>query len=217
MFFSTGAYTAERAAALSGVPQSAVHAWARYKTLVPSVSTERTKLWSYWDLLALRVIYWLRQQKTDSLGADIPGTSMPAVRRALAQLRKFSIPVSSLVIDGSGHLHLKRPGGVYPAGGQLVRDDVINIVAPFRTREGGCGPDLVRPRRKLLIVPGKLGGSPHVEHTRLETRALAALRNDGMSFESIRELYPYLNDAQIRDALELEDQLVKNLSRRTAA
>ena len=40
--------------------------------------------------------------------------------------------------------------------------------------EGGTGPDLLRPRPQLRIVPGKLGGSPHVEHTRLETLALAS-------------------------------------------
>lgn len=52
-----GAYTAERAAALSGVPKSTVHNWARQDILVPSVSAERVKLWSYGDLMALRTIY----------------------------------------------------------------------------------------------------------------------------------------------------------------
>jgi uncharacterized protein (DUF433 family) len=215
--FPTGAYSAERAAALSGVPQSTLHWWARHEILVPGVSAERTKLWSYTDLFALRVIYWLRQRKTDSLGSEIPRTSMPAVRRALAQLRKLSLPVTSLLIDSKGQLHLKGPAGVQTAEGQHVRDDVLDLIAPFTTREGSHGPDLVRPRPRLLIVPGKLGGSPHVEHTRIETRALAALRDDGLSLESIRELYPYLHDAQISDALELEDQLTKNLAYPTAA
>lgn len=52
-----GAYTAERAAALSGVPKSTIHYWARQDILVPSVSAERVKLWSYGDLMALRTIY----------------------------------------------------------------------------------------------------------------------------------------------------------------
>ena len=62
---SRGAYTAERAAALSGVPKSTVHYWARQDILIPSVSAERVKLWSYGDLMALRTIYWLRQTKHD--------------------------------------------------------------------------------------------------------------------------------------------------------
>jgi DNA-binding transcriptional MerR regulator len=53
-----GAYTADRAAALSGVPRSTVHYWASHDILTPSVSSQRVKLWSFADLLALRVIYW---------------------------------------------------------------------------------------------------------------------------------------------------------------
>ncbi len=45
---------AVRRAALSGVPKSTVHYWSRQGILVPSVSPERVKLWSYGDLMALR-------------------------------------------------------------------------------------------------------------------------------------------------------------------
>src|SRR4030095_12374568 len=103
--FPTGAYTAERAPPLSGVPQSTLHWWARHEILVPGVSAERTKLWSYTDLFALRVIAWRGQRKTDGLCSKIPRPSTPAVRRALAQLRKLSLPVSSLLIDSKGQLH----------------------------------------------------------------------------------------------------------------
>jgi hypothetical protein len=41
------------------------------------------KLWSYADLMGLRIIYWMRQQKTDAVGAEVPATSMNAIRRAL--------------------------------------------------------------------------------------------------------------------------------------
>lgn len=50
-----GCYEAARAAALSGVPLTAVYWWARHGVVVPSVSPERTKLWSSSDLIALRV------------------------------------------------------------------------------------------------------------------------------------------------------------------
>jgi len=39
-----GVYTAERAAALSGVPKSTIHYWAREGVLAPSVSAEKVKL-----------------------------------------------------------------------------------------------------------------------------------------------------------------------------
>jgi DNA-binding transcriptional MerR regulator len=53
----TGAYTADRASALSGVPKSTIHYWARTLLLVPTVSASKVKLWSYADLMGVRVIY----------------------------------------------------------------------------------------------------------------------------------------------------------------
>ncbi|MCL2464549.1 MAG: hypothetical protein FWF28_05725, partial [Micrococcales bacterium] len=56
----SGCYEASRAAALSGVPKSTLYEWARRRVVVPSVSPEREKLWSYADLMALRIVSWLR-------------------------------------------------------------------------------------------------------------------------------------------------------------
>ena len=55
-----GCYDARRTAALSGVPRSTVYDWARKGVVVPSISSEREKLWSYADLMALRIVSWLR-------------------------------------------------------------------------------------------------------------------------------------------------------------
>src|SRR5438046_1780111 len=108
-----GAYTADRAAALSGVPKSTIHWWARNDVLVPSVSATKVMLWSYADLMGLRVIYWLRQRKTTKLGVDVPRTSMPAVRRALKELRACQLSLfeehrPTILVDMTGKLHVKR-------------------------------------------------------------------------------------------------------------
>jgi len=221
----TGAYIAERAAALSGVPKSTLHWWARHEILVPSVSAERVKLWSYPDLMGLRVIYWLRQRKTIKLGMDIPGTSMPAVRQALGTLRDLGAPIwkagsePALFVDGAGKIYLKRPEGVRDLDGQLQLGDeaLLDLVAPFATREGTRGPDLVRPRPELRILPGKLGGSPHVVGTRNETCAVAALAKEDFSTDGILSLYPYLTREQIDQAIDLERQLDENLIDKAAA
>jgi uncharacterized protein (DUF433 family) len=216
---SKGVYAAERAAALSGVPKSTIHWWARNRILVPSVSSERVRLWSYSDLMGLRVIYWLRQRK----GVDIPRTSMPAVRQALEALRGLGAPVwrpgskSTLFVDGTGKIYLKRPEGVQDLDGQMGDQALLDLIAPFATQEGTRGPDLVRPRPELRIVPGKLGGSPHVVGTRNETCALAALAKDGFSTERILSLYPYLTLVQIEQAIDLERQLDENLLLKVAA
>jgi uncharacterized protein (DUF433 family) len=214
-----GAYTADRAAALSGVPKSTIHWWARNEILVPNVSATKVKLWSYADLMSLRVIYWLRQRKTTDRGVDLPRTSVPAVRRALKALRSLDLPlwqagVPTLFLDGSGAIYVKRPkDDPETLEGQLAHKDLLDLIAPFSTIEGTRGPDLVRPRPDLRIIPGKVSGSPHVVHTRLETMALAALTVDGFEIAGIHRLYPYVTAAQIEQALDLENQLAENLRR----
>jgi uncharacterized protein (DUF433 family) len=218
-----GAYTADRAAALSGVPKSTIHWWARNEILVPSVSAEKVKLWSYSDLMGLRVIYWLRQRKTTDLGVDIPRTSMPAVRQALDTLGDIGSPIwqpssdPALFVDGAGQIYLKRPEGVQNLDGQLGDEGLLDLVAPFATREGTRGPDLARPRPDLRIVPAKLGGSPHVVGTRNETCAIAALAQDDFTTDGILSLYPYLTREQIEQAVDLERQLSENLLHKAAA
>ena len=218
---AVGAYTAERAAALSGVPKSTIHWWARHDVLVPSVSAKRVMLWSYADLMGLRVIYWLRQRKVTKLGVEVPRTSMPAVRRALKDLRALDLSIwdrgrPALLVDANGQVHVKAEAGVHNLDRQVVSDDLLDLIAPFTTAEGTHGPDLATPRTELRIIPGKLSGSPHVAHTRLETRALAALARDGFDVARIQQLYPYVSTGQIDQALDLERQLDDNLHKRAA-
>jgi uncharacterized protein (DUF433 family) len=219
-----GAYTAERAAALSGVPKSTVHYWARQDILVPSVSAERVKLWSYGDLMALRTIYWLRQTKHDESGREVPRTAMKAIRRALREIAALELDLWSeddaplVAVDRSGGIVIQHHGEAQRPGGQsILGAGMLDLIAPFTSREGLRGPDLSAPRPRLRIVPGKLGGSPHVLHTRLESQALGALAESGLAQAKIYRLYPDVEPAAIEDALDLERQLAQNLHPALAA
>jgi uncharacterized protein (DUF433 family) len=217
-----GAYTADRAAALSGVPRSTIHWWARERILVPSVSATKQRLWSFGDLMGLRTIYWLRQRKTTESGVDIPATSMDAVRAALASLANLEMPLwrddhPMVLVNGEGRVYLETPDGMQTVEGQIGLGEVLDLIAPFSTTEGARGPDLHHPRPELRIVPGKLSGSPHIAGTRVETRAIAALFNDGYDARQVAGLYPYLSAQQIAQALDLEQQLAQNLSLPAAA
>jgi len=213
----TTAYTADRAAALAGVPQSTVHYWARREILVPSVSAEKVKLWSFADLMGLRTIAWLRRRKLSAAGYDIPHTTMPAVRRALRELDRLDLSLwtadtgSTVLVDPNGDIVLRDQRElVRPVGrvGELqqVAPDFLDLMAPF-TGDGRDGPDLRRPRPRLRIVPGKLAGAPHIEKTRLETQAVHALALRGLDAERIARLYPFTDLEAIREAIDLETQL----------
>ena len=214
-----GAYDAKRAAALSGVPLSTLHYWARNEILMPTISPVRTKLWSYADLMGLRTIYWLRQTKrAGGNGSDVPRTSMPAVKRALKALAELDLDLwtesggPAVAVDRRGELYIHARETVETISGQSPLDaDLLDLISPFPTSEGTKGPDLQAPRPRLRIVPGKLAGAPHVEHTRIETQALAALERRGMPTTKLRVLYPLTDDAALDQALDLEHQLATNL------
>jgi uncharacterized protein (DUF433 family) len=213
-----GAYPADRAAALAGVPLSTVHYWARNEILVPSVSPTKVKMWSYTDLMGLRTIYWLRQRKVTTEGSQVPATTMPAVRRALAHLRELDLELWTeqggpvVRVDPSGRIYIESvPGEVEtPQGERPLDAEWLNLIAPFATRSTQ-GPDLQRPREHLRIVPGKLSGSPHIAHTRLETVTVAALRVRGFQQDKLEQLYPKITPIGLVEAVDLERQLDRNL------
>jgi uncharacterized protein (DUF433 family) len=188
------------------------------------VSPERVKLWSYGDLMALRTIYWLRQTKQDPSGREVPRTAMNAVRRALREIAALKLDLWSedgaprVAVDRSGSIVIEHDGSIQQPGGQsILGADMLDLLAPFASHEGLHGPDLSVPRPRLRIVPGKLGGSPHVVHTRLESQALGALADSGLPQAKIYRLYPDIEPQAIEDALDLERQLAKNLHPALAA
>jgi uncharacterized protein (DUF433 family) len=214
---SKGAYLADRAAALSGVPLSTVHYWSRKGILVPSVSQTRVKLWSYTDLMGLRMIYWLRKRKPAQGQWDIPATTMPAVRRALRTLAEIDVALwtedrgPAVRVDPGGHIYIDRDTGTETLqGDRLLDDDAFDLIAPMAT-QFARGPDLYRPRPTLRIIPGKLSGSPHIAHSRIETLAVAALSGRGYERSMIESLYPHIDPVAIVEAVDLESQLAQNL------
>jgi uncharacterized protein (DUF433 family) len=97
----------------------------------------------------------------------------------------------------------------------LLASDIVELTGPFPTKTTR-GPDLNRPRPRLRIVPGKLGGAPHVVETRIETESLAELSRRGFRVPSLVEMYPGLLERDVDEALDLEAQLERNLHRRAA-
>lgn len=214
--FSGGAYPADRAAALAGVPKSTLHYWARTELVVPSVSSSKLKRWSYADLLELRLINWLRQDKPPDL--NISRTSIHRIRQTLARVEQLgerlherSLEVyvdhrGRLVFEGAEGLHIPLGKGI----AQGLVDTRVDLMRPFEAR-GLSGPDLVQPRPTLRILPGKLSGEPHVEETRIPTQTLMGLSRRGFEPAQIIELYAPLSLESVEQALELEVQLEENL------
>ena len=235
-----GCYETRRAAALSGVPVSTVYRWARLGIVGPSVSPTRIKLWSYADLMALRVVYWLRHPKQvqaeeiaagppagarvavfdDVGGADgrafheVRRSPVADVRRALANLEHRGLdiwdgaadePDSPLRVDHSGKIWLQ-VDGVAERGGQAALPGILDLLGPFECGHQR-GPDLLRPRPRLRIIPGKMSGEPHLAGSRITTQVAAALYERIPDATRIAALYGDLDAGGFEEAIELEHSL----------
>ncbi len=217
-----GAYTAERAAALSGVPKRTIYHWAKNRHLVPSVS-QSPLLWSYTDLLALRTIYWLRQPKK-AFDREVPATSMSKVRRALEELKNLDLdlfedgrPTVAVTLRGEIAVDVKALPLQRAEDGQYIERDLVDLLGPFEGLEGMQGPDLAWPRPTVQIVPRKISGAPHVAGTRLPTQSIFALSRRGFDLERLAKVYPFIDRKALSDSISLEEQLTHNLSLKRAA
>lgn len=201
-----GVYDTHRAAALSGVPASTLHYWARTGLYSPSVSPgPRTRLWSWADLLALRAIDWFRKGNESRVKASIP-----RIRRALEHLERIGYSRDHLsrilaISDTDGELYLQLPGVNARAagGGQGALPRVLNLVRPYNG-----APDLLEPRPLLRIIPGKLHGEPHIVDTRIPTLTINALNQAGYDLEQIRAMYPDATTAALDEAIDFERSLM---------
>ena len=207
-----GCYDARRTAALSGVPRSTVYDWARKGVVVPSISPEREKLWSYADLMALRIVSWLRHPKR--LDGDLrPASAMPHVRDALVQLDEQGLDLwdgragaSPLYVDPTGKIVIVAPEATHDLSGQGVLSEWLDLLGPFEGTDG-AGPDLRRPREHLRIVPGKYAGEPHLDGSRLTTVTIAALAGRGYTLDDVARLYPDETRESLEEAIDLERSL----------
>ena len=208
-----GCYDARRAAALSGVPVSTVYYWARQQVVVPTVSPTRQKLWSYADLMSLRIVYWLRHPKRGKTGV-VPPSPMPQVREALEELEGRGLdiwaeephgPGTPLRVNIDGRVHLA-DGWAAGSHGQMSLVPMLDLLGPFRMGNHE-GPDLIRPRRSIRIVPGKVSGEPHLAGSRITTRSVAALYRRFGELGPVAALYPEAAPETIEQAIDLENAL----------
>lgn len=197
------------------MPERTVHDWASKGIVVPSVSTQRIMLWSFADLIALRIVLWLRSTKASD-ASSVPAVPMNEIRRALQTLRGLDLDVwsapggSRLLVDTGGRLVLRAESEL--VGDQLVLPNTLDLLAPFQLLGGIEGPDLQRPRPSLRIIPAKLGGEPHVDGTRLESRAVASLAQRGFSLEQLTGFYPFASPQALQECIQLERQLEMNVA-----
>jgi uncharacterized protein (DUF433 family)/DNA-binding transcriptional MerR regulator len=174
--------------------------------LVPEGKRSGRYLYSWADIVALRSIVYLRQEK-----------SLPRIRRAVDLLRRLEsddwthlgryrlirTPKTIVVQTPAGeYLDLEQqPGTVLD---EVLMDDVL---APFETVGGRLVPGLQRPRPRLTVDPQVLGGYPVIAGSRVPFDVVAALAEDDLDADEITGVYPSVDREAIGDAVSFAQQV----------
>ena len=138
-----GVYAADRAAALAGVPRSTLYDWARKDIWTPSRRPERPKLWAFTDVVAARIIYWLRHDKPELESAR---TSMHEVRQVLDAIREKGSEIWDadvrIFVDRSGHVFFESHRTLRRATKpwSSVEPGALDVLAEFSSGDGRIGP-----------------------------------------------------------------------------
>jgi uncharacterized protein (DUF433 family)/DNA-binding transcriptional MerR regulator len=190
---------------LSGATPRQLGYWRRSTRSAPPLIEPTARrsgryLYSWADVVALRAIVYLRQEK-----------SLPKIRTAVGTLRELEAAewehlsqyrlertAETIVVQTpSGEiLDLERaPGTVLES---ILMDDVLG---PFDVEDREV-PSLRQPRPLLTVDPRILGGYPVVAGSRVPFDSVAALADEGAEEAEIIELYPSVNPAAIPDALD---------------
>lgn len=209
-----GRYVAERASQLSGVPKSTIYDWRREHVYLPDFHAASPVMWSYRDLVLLRLLAWLRQGGMPRPTAAEKVDSVKGQLSLGAEVRFISATHDAVVLDDGqgGSFHDDRDN-LLPFDKFLELLSTFDLHEPIEELRSARGrpvwaPDLVTPSLHSFISPWVLAGDPCVERTRIPTATLHALSTErALPVDAIVELYPGLTAAAAEDAIGLERRL----------
>jgi uncharacterized protein (DUF433 family) len=208
-----GRYAAERASQLSGVPKSTIYDWRRVNVYEPDFTSASPAMWSYRDLVLLRLLAWLRQGGMDR---PVAAQKVKLVKSQLSsgvEVQYIHATATDIILNGDGDDVIDDRHNLLPFSDffrLLSTFDLLEPIEELRNARRGpiWAPDLVTPSEHSFISPWVLAGDPCVERTRIPTSAIHALRVErALPAEAIAELYPGLTVEAANDAIELERRL----------
>lgn len=208
--FARGRYKASRASQLSGIPERTLYDWARHDVLVPDFDRDSPKLWSYRDLILLRMVFWLREKgmEREEVASHVEDTrhllSLGDIRAARARSDGSHLHRGKETVSVEGQAAFEE---VFEYLDEFTVDEAANLVGEVRQRTL-WGPNLREPSARTQISPWVMSGEPCVRNTRIPTSTLYALhRTRALSAVAIMRLYPGVTEEDVQDALELEAKL----------
>lgn len=174
--------------------------------LLPEGRRSGRYLYSWADVVALRSIVYLRQEK-----------SLPRIRRAVGKLRRLEADewthlATYRLISTDSTIVVQTPAGQLLDLEQqpgTILDEILmgDVLAPFETSRGRSVPALKRPRPRIAVDPEVLGGYPVIAGTRVPFDVVAHLVQDHLEPREITAIYPSVDPEAIDDATEFAAQV----------
>jgi uncharacterized protein (DUF433 family)/DNA-binding transcriptional MerR regulator len=198
------------ASVLSGASIDQLGYWRRPTAkaeplLVPETKRSGRYLYSWADIVALRSIVFLREEK-----------SLPKIRRAVRQLRGFEagqwVHLSQYTLARTSEsIYVRRPDGeildLERSPGAILDETLMaDVLKPFESK-GAVVPSLEHPRDHLDVDPDILDGFPVVSGSRVPFHLVASLAEDGADAAEIIEIYPSVDPSGIEDARSFARQV----------
>lgn len=201
-YLGRGIYDVAEVARLIRCTRRRVEGWTRAGAdKAPLLSGELDGLFSFWDLLSLRVIGELVEREVprseiargaEYLAAEL-GTHRPFAHEGLATAgRGFFADIGSWIDVGMG-------------GQQAFQVVVEPLLVPITFNDSGMAT-IWRPHTSVWVNPEVQAGAPCVEGTRIPTGTLADLQRAGLSIEDLSDDYQ-LSAEQVQAAIAYETSL----------
>jgi len=134
-------YSAERTAQLSGIPRSTIYDWQRSDVYRPDFVHASPMMWSYRDLVYLRVLAWLRSkgmERAMAAGAVVAIKSDISKGQRIVRLRADR---RSLIANDELANRISGEDPLPGLGSFLQEFDLLEPVADFERPEAvGSGP-----------------------------------------------------------------------------
>ncbi|QOT16512.1 DUF433 domain-containing protein [Paenarthrobacter sp. YJN-5] len=207
------AFPIDLTAVLTGTSVSQLTRWRQRGLVVPEIQDTNPAVYSFRDLVAIRTVAFLRSQ-----------ISLQKIRKAYANLDplaftehpsqyRFGTDGKSIgVADEEG-----RVVDLVKAPGQISLFTFEEVFDSFVNRSGREVVNFLRPRAHLEVLPGRVGGWPTVDGTRVTYDTIASLvDNDTITVEEVPLYYPSVSVAGAADALSFDAE-VRSMKRGLAA
>jgi len=214
-------YPPPLAATLSGASVRQLGYWRRATRahgplFAPEYGTRPRVLYSYRDIVALRMFVQLRGQLSLQrvrkavawLEANHPDTHLSAHRVKAVPGQQTALWISA---DGNYVDIVERPGQV---AFKIIMDDLFSS---FTTGSGRYVPNLSEPALGVTVDPEVRGGYPVIAGTRIPFNIVAGLHADGVPAEEIAMLYPSVTASDVEGATQLAELVALNTRTPTAA